>query len=105
MEVTMDPKVLFENISKEVNSALAKAFDKVEELSKYSSLKFKINSLRGDIKDVKATMGDYVSAHREEFKGHPELVTQLKKITDIESLIANLESELANMKEKDEDSE
>ncbi len=101
----MDTKVLFENITKEVNNALSKAFDKVEELSKYSSLKFKINSLRGDIKELKAKMGDYVFAHQDEFKEHAELVTQLKKISDIESLIANIETEMANLKEKGEDTE
>ncbi len=38
---------------KEVRVALSKVFDKVEEVSKISGLKIKINSLKAKIKDNK----------------------------------------------------
>ncbi len=101
----MDTKAFMENIRKEINSAMSKAFDKVEELSRLSRLKLKIGSLKGDVKDVKSQIGDYIYTHKDDFDSNEFLVEQINKIEEIEKVITGLEAEIAILKEKGEDEE
>ena len=101
----MDTKSFIENIRKEINSAMSKAFDKVEELSKVSRMKLKIGSLKSDIKDVKTEIGSYVFEHQADFVDNEFLSEQIKKIQDLEKLISGLEIEIEELKEKGEDEE
>jgi len=99
----MDTKVFIENVRKEINSAMSKAFDKVEELSKQTKTKLKISSLKTSIKDIKTEMGDYIFTHKDDFAGTPFLAENVTKIEEIAKMIAKLEREMEEMKEKGED--
>jgi regulator of replication initiation timing len=99
----MDAKAFIESVRKEINSAMTKTFDKVEELSKLSRLKLKIGSLKGDIKDLKTEMGSYIYEHIAEHKENEFLAEKSDKIQEIESMIKELEVEISALKEKGED--
>jgi len=101
----MDTKAFMENIRKEINHAMSKAFDKVEELSKLSRLKLKIGSMKGDIKDLKTEIGNYVFEHKDDFKENEFLAEKVNKIQEIEKLIHGLEAEIVTLKEKGEEDE
>jgi regulator of replication initiation timing len=101
----MDTKAFMENIRREINSAMSKAFDKVEELSKLSRLKLKIGTFKGEIKDIKSQIGDYIYEHKADFNDNEFLAEQVKKIEEIEHQITGLEAEISILKEKGEDEE
>ena len=101
----MDTKAFMENVKKEINSAMAKAFDKVEELSKLSRLKLKIGSLKSEIKDIKTIIGEYIYQHKNDYKDDKILTEKVKKIQDIEKMIEELEADIITLKEKGEDDE
>ncbi|MBW6516676.1 MAG: hypothetical protein K0B81_08715 [Candidatus Cloacimonetes bacterium] len=101
----MDTKAFMENIRREINSAMSKAFDKVEELSKLSRLKLKIGSMKSEIKDIKTEIGGYILEHNKDFKDNEFLTEKVKKIHEIEKTISGLEAEIATLKEKGEDDE
>ena len=99
----MDTKSFLENVRKEINSAMSKAFDKVEEISKQTKLKLKIGSLKSSIKDVKTSMGDFVFSNKEEFANYPTLAEYVAKIEEMLKMINQLEMEIEELKEKGED--
>ncbi len=99
----MDTKAFIENVKKEINSAMSKTFDKVEELSKLSRLKLRIGSFKGDIKDIKTEIGTYILQHKEDFQDNEFLTEKVKKIEEIELKIKGLEVEITHLKEKGED--
>ncbi len=101
----MDTKALLENVRKEVQSALSKTFDKVEEFSKHQRLKLKISSIKGDIKDIKAHIGDYVYQHSQDFKDLPVIEKNLQRIEDLHNSIQDLEKEIESLKEEEEEEE
>ena len=79
----MDKKAFFDNIRKEANTVLLKVFDKVEEVSKISALKFKISGLKAQIRDQKTEMGDFVYNNQKVFKENAEIQEYIKKIKKI----------------------
>jgi len=100
----MDAKAFLDTVRKEVQSALTKTFDKVEEFSKLQRLKLKIGSLKGDIKDVKAHIGDYIFQHKDEFKEFPVLEQNVKRIEGLYESIEELKKEIEELKENEEES-
>lgn len=99
----MDAKSLLENIRKEINSAMSKTFDKVEELSKLSRLKLKIGSLKGDIKDIKTEIGEYILEHKDDYQDNEFITEKIKKIEDLGLVINDLKVDIASLKEKGEE--
>ena len=83
----MDNKAFFENIRKEANTVLLKVFDKVEELSKISTLRFKISGLKAQIKDLKMGIGDFVYNNQKEYEGSAKIQEHITKIKEIEKEI------------------
>lgn len=101
----MDTKTLLENVRKEVQSALTKTFDRVEEFSKQQRLKLKISSIKGDIKDIKAHIGDYVYQHKDEFAKFPVLEQNIKRIQSLYDSILKLEEEIETLKAEEHQTE
>ncbi len=99
----MDKKAFFDNIRKEANTVLLKVFDKVEEVSKISALKFKISGLKAQIRDQKTEIGDFVYNNQKEFKENAEIQEHTKKIKKIEKEIETKKDLIAKLKEKDEE--
>ncbi len=99
----MDKKAFFENIRKEANKVLSKVFDKVEEVSKISALRFKISGLKAQIKDQKTEIGDFVYNNQKEFKEHEEIQEHITKIKKIEKEIETKKDLIAKLKEKIEE--
>ena len=102
-EDIMDTKTLLENVRKEVQSALSKTFDRVEEFSKHQRLRLKISSIKGDIKDVKAHVGDYIYQHRDEYAEYPVLEQNIKRIENLYKSIDELNKEIEALKEQDDE--
>ncbi len=101
----MDTKSLLENVRKEVQSALSKTFDRVEEFSKHQRLKLKVSSIKGDIKDVKAHVGDYIYQHKADFTQFPVLEQNIKRIESLYKTIEALNKEIENLSEEEESEE
>lgn len=101
----MDKRTFFDNIRKEANVALAKVFDKVEEVSKTSALRLKINSLKVQIKDSKREIGSFVVANKADFEQYQEIKEQLVKIARLEDEIDIKKEQIADLKEKEEKEE
>ena len=97
----MDKRALFDNIRKETNSALAKVFDKVEEVSKTSALRLKISSLKDQIKKSKREIGNFVYINRTEFEQHQEINDQITKITDLQKEIEQKKNQIEVLKNKE----
>ncbi|MDD3051645.1 MAG: hypothetical protein PHR06_10935 [Candidatus Cloacimonetes bacterium] len=89
------------NIKSEINSAISKVFDKVEEVTKVSKTKLKISGIKNKIKDTKLEIGEFIYRNKNLFNNE-EIDVLLQKIQNFESEIAALESELQNMKEEDD---
>ena len=98
----MDKKAFFEMIRDEENTALSKVFDKVEEVSKVSTLKVKNHSLGNQIKDLKAQIGEIVCNNRDDFNHIPEIKVFLDKITAIEDEIEKNNAKIKDFKETEE---
>lgn len=99
----MDTKELLHNVRKEVQSALSKTFDKVEEFSKHQRLKLKIGSIKGEVKDIKAHIGDYVYQHAKDFKDVPVIEKNIKRIDEMHKSIKGIEKEIESLKEEEEE--
>lgn len=97
----MDKRAFFDNIRKEANMALAKVFDKVEEVSKTSALRLKISSMKGRIADGKKKIGDFVYVNRTDFEQYPEIKEQITKIIHLEEEIEIRKKQIADLKEKE----
>ena len=96
----MDKKAFFENIRKEANTVLLKVFDKVEEVSKISALKFKISELKAQIKDQKMGIGDFIYNNQKEYKENAKIQGHITKIKEIEKEIKEKKDLIAKLKEK-----
>jgi len=90
------------NIKNEINSAISKVFDKVEEVTKVSKTKLKISGIKNKIKETKLEIGDFIVKNKDLFN-NKEIDALLEKIQNFESEITTLESELQNMKEEEHD--
>ena len=99
----MDKKAYFEHIKKEAVNALSKVFDKVEEVTKVSGIKLKINNLYAQIKGIKFEMGEYTYKNPDKFKDIPEIVEMLDRIKKIEDEIELKREQIAELKEKEEE--
>ena len=105
LEDIMDAKELLENVRREVQAALSKTFDKVEEFSKLQRLKLKIGSIKGDIKDIKANIGEYIYQHKDEFTQFAVLEQNIKRIEALYKSIEELEKEMQHIKEQENEAE
>lgn len=84
-------KEFIEQVKKEASTTLHKVFDKIEEVSKISQIKIKINNKKNDIKKVKREIGDLVYNNREQFKEFDDFDIWLKKIDTLEEDIIRLQ--------------
>lgn len=100
MEVAVDKKTFFDNVWREANLAFSKVVDKVEEVSRASALRLKINSLKAQIRDLKMGIGDSVFIHRKDFESIDELNVLIGRIHKLEERIESKKKELADLKEK-----
>jgi len=99
----MDTKKVIQNLRKEANAALSKVFDKVEEVSKSSSLKIKIHNLDNKIKNIKTNIGNYVLENRDEFAEIEAIKQYISQIEEIANEIAAKRELLKNLKETEEE--
>ena len=76
--------------------------DKVEEVSKISVIKLKIGNLKSQIKTQKMEIGEFVVAHKSDFKKFNELEKYILKIENLGQIIEEKEKLLADLKEKEE---
>ncbi len=98
-------KNFFQNIRSEANIALTKIFDKVEQVTKVSGTKLKINSLKNEIKSVEGKIGKLVFDNSEKFSEFEDVQLLIAKINSIEEEIALKEEELNTLKENDKNEE
>ena len=98
----MDKKAFFEMIRDEVNAAISKVSEKVEEVSKVSSLKIKNHNLKNQIKDLKGQIGELVVNNRDDFTHIPEIKSFLDKIAEIEEDIEKNNTEIKDLQEAEE---
>jgi len=101
----MDKKAYFEHIKKEAVNALSKVFDKVEEVTKVSGIKLKINNLYAKIKGIKFEIGEYIYKNPDKFKDIPEIAEMLDRINKLEEEIELKREQIAELKEKEEEEE
>ena len=101
----MDKKAYFEHIKKDAVNALTKVFDKVEEVTKVSGIKLKINNLYAKIKGIKFEIGEYTYKNPDKFKDIPEIAEMLDRINKIENEIELKREQIAELKEKEEEEE
>jgi len=98
----MDKKAYFEHIKEEAVNALSKVFDKVEEVTKVSGIKLKINNLQTKIKGLKFEIGEYVYKNPDKFKEFSDITELLDKIKKLEEEIELKREQIAELKEKEE---
>lgn len=99
----MDTKKLISNLRKEANTALSRVFDKVEEVSKSSSLKIKIHNLETKIKNTKTKIGEHIVANKEKFMNDEVIKAFISEIEAIEEEITAKQELLQNIKETEEE--
>ncbi|MDO9577276.1 MAG: hypothetical protein Q7J16_05285 [Candidatus Cloacimonadales bacterium] len=95
----MDKKTFFDKLRHDANIAFSKVVDKVEEVSRTSSLSLKINSLKTQSKDLKKQIGDYVFIHHKDFENVDEIKVLTGKIKKIEEEIERKRKQLTELKE------
>jgi len=87
-------------IKTEINHAITKVFDKVEEVTKVSGLKLKILNLKSKLKEEKVELADFVLKNKARFETEDEINDIFKRIEKIEKEIADKELEVASIKEE-----
>lgn len=98
----MDKNDFFHNIRKEANAALSKVFDKVEEVSKVSGLRLRINKVKSKIRGIKKEIGDIVYKKREEFQDFSDIKELTDKIDRLEEDIKLKKEQIDILQEKEE---
>ncbi len=77
----LDNKSFFEDVKRETKTALSKLFCKVEEFGKVSVIKLQISNIRGQIRDNKTEIGEFVTSDIKEFSKFPEIIKIVEKIS------------------------
>lgn len=101
----MKTKKVIANLRKEANAALSKVFDKVEEVSKRSSLQIKIHNLENKIKNVKIKIGNYIVENEDKFQEIKEIKQYTDEIAEINREFVAKKELLQNLKEAEEETE
>jgi uncharacterized protein with PhoU and TrkA domain len=81
MEGKLENKSFFEDVKKETKTALLKVFQKVEEIGKISVLKIQMSNIRGQIRDNKTDIGEFVTSNIKEFSKFPEIIKIIDEIS------------------------
>ena len=76
-----DEHLFFEDVKKETKTALLKVFQKVEEIGKISVLKIQMSNIRGQIRDNKTDIGEFVTSNIKEFSKFPEIIKIIDEIS------------------------
>jgi hypothetical protein len=100
LEVALDIKTFLDSVRSEAKIALSKTMNKVEEVSKVTAIRLKINSKKTQIKDVKKSIGDHIYINRAEFDKVEELNLMINRIQKIEKEIKVKQMQLQEITKK-----
>ena len=102
----MDKKDFMETVKKEVNETIGRLFDKVEDISEASAIKFKISKIKRRVKNYQAEIGRLVYKNSDKLEAllteYPEMKEALEKIIRLESEIDIQYERLQAIKEREE---
>ena len=103
----MDKKKDFmETVKKEVNETIARLFDKVEDISEASTIKFRISKIKRRVKNYQAEIGRLIYKNSDKLaqllEDYPEMKRNLDKIIRLEDEIDIQYEKLQAIKEREE---
>ena len=101
----MDKKAFFKNFKRDANRALSMIIDKVEKVSKVSTLRLKISNYKGKIKDNKTAIGELIVVNKKKFSEFPEIIELVDKITFIEKQIELIREQIKVIQAKEQNEE
>jgi hypothetical protein len=97
----MEKRKFFEKMKSDANVTLSKVFNKVEKVSKISSIKLKIVSLDGKIKNKKTNIGNYVFTNENKFSDFPEIIKIISEIKDYKKQIIEFKDHITKIQNEE----
>ena len=102
----MDKRDFMETVKREVNETIGRLFDKVEEISEASTIKFKISKIKRRIKNYQSAIGRLVYKNSDKLadclEEYPEMKEALEKIIRLEKEVDIQYDRLQAIKEREE---
>lgn len=93
----MSNKERFEKVKKTTTMTLSKITSKIEKASKISKLKLQNSNNNSKIYSIKAEIGDYIVANKDEFKEFPVIIEFLKEIEECKKSVDKNLKEIKNL--------